>query len=121
MDMRGARHVADNARGLVKIAGYNVRKLYRWIRLTGGAPALSGKDPAGHMLYFRNERPDIYERTYKFLNVLDYLNLRLTGRFVATYDSWFVRFVAGRRLQRDERRAAEAFARGESPCGITAY
>jgi hypothetical protein len=34
---------------------------------------------------------------------------------------WFVRFVAGRRLQRDERRAAEAFARGESPRGITAY
>jgi xylulokinase len=39
------------------------------------------------MLYIRDEMPHIYERTYRFLNVLDYKNLRLTGRFVATADS----------------------------------
>ena len=47
-------------------------------------PSPTGKDPAAHMLFVRDAFPEVYERTYKFLNVLDYLNLRLTGRFVAT-------------------------------------
>lgn len=88
LDMRGrdvlARQVGG---GLVKIAGYSPRKLARWIRLTGGAPALSGKDPAGHMLWIRDQWPDLYRQTDKFLNVLDYINFRLTGRMAATSDS----------------------------------
>ena len=68
-------------------AGHEPPRIRRWIRLTGGMPSPTGKDPAAHMLLVRDAFPEVYERTYKFLNVLDYLNLRLTGRFVATYDS----------------------------------
>ena len=81
MDMRGAPYVQANARGLLNIAGAGAGKLWRWIRLTGGMPSLTGKDPAGHMLLVREQFPKIYERTYKFLNVLDNMNLRLTARF----------------------------------------
>ena len=49
-------------------------------------PSITGKDSAGHMLFIRDANPELYARTYKFLNVLDFMNLRLTGRFVATYD-----------------------------------
>ena len=42
-------------------------------------PSPTGKDPAAHMLYIRDELPEVYERTYKFLNVLDYLNLGSPG------------------------------------------
>src|SRR4029453_9329623 len=87
MDLRGAPYVQATARGLLNIAGAGAGKLWRWIRLTGGMPSLTGKDPAGHMLLVREKFPDVYERTYKFLNVLDYMNLRLTGRLAATFDS----------------------------------
>jgi xylulokinase len=103
MDMRGAPYVRANARGLLNVAGADLRKLWRWIRLTGGMPSLTGKDPAGHMLLVRERFPEVYARTYKFLNVLDYLNLRLTGRFAATFDSILTSWVTDNRNPDDVR------------------
>src|SRR5512136_2623892 len=97
MDMRGAPCLHQNVRGVVNIAGVDAVKLLRWIRLTGGMPSLTGKDPAAHMLLVREKFPAVYERTYKFLNVLDYLNLRLTGRFAATFDSILTSWVTDNR------------------------
>jgi len=97
LDMRGASHLERQMRGALKIAGYDAIKLQKWLRLCGGAPALSGKDPAGHMLLIRDAFPEIYEKTYKFLNVLDYFNLRLTGRFAATQDSILTSWVTDNR------------------------
>lgn len=97
MDSRGAAALKRHARGWVNIEGYAASKIYKWLRLTGGAPSPTGKDPAAHMLYFRDEHPEIYARTHKFLNVLDYLNLRLTGRYVATYDSIATSWVTDNR------------------------
>jgi len=97
MDARGREHLKALTGGRVMVAGYHPLRLWRWIRLTGGAPSLSGKDPAAHMLYVKHEHPDTYEKTYKFLNALDYLNLRLTGRFVATYDSILTSWVTDNR------------------------
>lgn len=97
LDMRGARNLKRSMRGSLKVAGYDAFKLQKWLRLCGGAPALSGKDPAGHMLFVRDELPAIYEKTYKFLNVLDFFNLRLTGRFCATQDSILTSWVTDNR------------------------
>jgi len=97
MDMRGAPYLNKRIRGLINVAGADVFKLLRWIRLTGGMPSPTGKDPAGHMLLVRERFPEVYARTYKFLNVLDYLNLRLTGRFVATFDSILTSWVTDNR------------------------
>lgn len=47
-----------------------------------GLPELNGYLPLAKMLWFRNKRPEIYERTYRFLLLEDYLLLRLTGRYV---------------------------------------
>jgi xylulokinase len=98
LDMRGARQIRRRAGGgLLSIAGYDPFKLMRWIQRTGGAPALSGKDPAAHMAFIQEAWPEVYEKTYKFLNALDYLNLRLTGRFVATVDSILTSWVTDNR------------------------
>ena len=98
LDARGAAAIAHRVRGSVlNIEGYAPFKLWRWLRLTGGAPSLSGRDSAGHMAYLRDEDPARYERTYKFLNVLDYLNLRLSGRFCATQDSAVTSWVTDNR------------------------
>lgn len=103
MDMRGAPHLRRQAKGLVNVLGVDAFKLLRWIRLTGGMPSLTGKDPAGHMLLVRDRFPDVYARTFKFLNVLDYINLRLTGRFAATPDSILTSWVTDNRNPDDIR------------------
>src|SRR5690242_6834822 len=87
MDMRGAPYLRKQLHGLINIDGAGISNVLRFVRLTGGMPSMTGKDPAAHMLFIRETMPELYKRTYKFLNVLDYINLRLTGEFVATYDS----------------------------------
>src|SRR5689334_14798837 len=75
MDMRGAPHLKKQLRGLINISGAGISNVFRFVRLTGGMPSMTGKDPAAHMLFVRDIMPDVYARTHKFLNVLDYLNL----------------------------------------------
>jgi xylulokinase len=87
LDMRGAKYVAKLAGGPIKIEGYDPVKLFKWIRMTGGAPALTGKDPIGHILLIRNEYPEVYRKTHKFLEPKDYINFRLTGKYAASYES----------------------------------
>jgi len=80
--------------GFPSLQGYALTKLLKWIRLTSGIPTLSGKDDIAHMLLVRHEFPDLYARTHKFLGSKDYLNLRLTGRFAASYDSISLFWIA---------------------------
>lgn len=116
MDMRGAKNLKKITGGAPELAGYNAAKLMRWINLTGGAPSLTGKDPSAHMLFIRDEYPDIYSMTYKFLNVLDYMNLCLTGRFTATPDSILTSWVTDNRDSRDVKYSPVLLAN----CGIDA-
>ncbi len=87
MDSRGAPYIKEAMRGIVNIEGYGLGKILPWIWKTAGGPQLSGKDDIAHVLLVRNQHPEIYEKTYKFLGSKDYLNLRLTGKFAASYDS----------------------------------
>ncbi len=87
MDSRGARYVPKVCGAAPRVAGYGARRLVRWLRLTGGAPSLVGKEPIAHLLLLRHEFPEIYAQAHKFLEPKDWLNHRLTGEFTATYDS----------------------------------
>ncbi|UCH22525.1 MAG: FGGY-family carbohydrate kinase [Deltaproteobacteria bacterium] len=87
MDSRGARYIKEVTRGPINIQGYGIGKLITWLRLTGGAPGQAGKDSIAHILLIKNEFPGIYENTNKFLEPKDYLNLKLTGIYAASYDS----------------------------------
>lgn len=97
MDSRGSRTIKKQMSGPVNVLGYDVRKIQRWIRLTGGAPGHSGKDPVAHILWMREAEPDIYAATYKFLEPVDWLNQRLSGRFAASHDSIVVHWVTDNR------------------------
>ncbi|GAA0226166.1 FGGY-family carbohydrate kinase [Cryptosporangium japonicum] len=101
LDMRGARHLKKQFAGFPAMDGIAVRRIPRWLRLTGGMPSTTGKDPAAHMLYVRDELPEVYERTVSFLNVLDWINLKLTGRTVATVDSILTSWVTDNRNPAD--------------------
>jgi len=97
MDSRGATSIKRIVDGLVKIEGYAAQKLIQWIRMTGGAPGHSGKDPIAHILYMKDEMPEIYQRTHMFLEPKDYLNMRLTGKFVSTQDTMTLHWVTDNR------------------------
>ena len=85
MDKRGARHNADIVKGFPSVQGYKVSLLLRYIRTVGLPPTPA--DALGHMLFIKHERPEIYKRTYKFFEPMDYINMRLTGRFAATQNT----------------------------------
>ena len=93
MDTRGARYIKDLNKGLLKVSGYSLVKALKWIKITGGAPSPVGNDPIGHILLIKNEYPDIYEKTYMFLEPHDYVNLRLTGQFAASEASIHMHFI----------------------------
>lgn len=97
MDMRGAANLKKQIGGLINIDGAGILNVLRFVRLTGGMPSMTGKDPAAHMLFIRDTMPEIYKKTHKFLNVLDYINLRLTGEFVASFDSIVTSWVTDNR------------------------
>ncbi|HLT35783.1 MAG TPA: FGGY family carbohydrate kinase, partial [Enhygromyxa sp.] len=97
MDCRGARHVPAVCDGRVRVAGYGARKLARWIRLTGGAPSLAGKEPIAHLSWLRHNEPELLERAAWILEPKDWLNVRLTGEFRATYDSIAVHWATDNR------------------------
>ena len=104
MDTRGGPHVRRVAGG--RLAGYNARKLRRWIRLTGGAPVLGGVDGFGHALYLKHEQPEVYAAADKLLEPADYLNLRMTGvaaaSFGTIYPYWLTDNRDPRRIDYDD-------------------
>jgi xylulokinase len=97
MDSRGNRAIRKVAGGSVNVLGYDPRKIVRWVQVTGGAPGLSGKDPVSHILFIRDEFPDVYANTATFLEPVDYLNLVLTGRTCASFDSIAAHWVTDNR------------------------
>jgi xylulokinase len=84
LDTRGGPHNRRITGGFPNIRGYGVRRLLKWVKLTGLAPTHSGVDSLGHVLFIKHERPQIYRKTYKFLEPMDYLTARLTGRITAS-------------------------------------
>ncbi|GAG90308.1 unnamed protein product, partial [marine sediment metagenome] len=84
MGSRGAPYIEKLHKGILKVSGYKIRLILKWIKITGGGPTLSGKDPTAHILFLKNEYPDIYEKAYKFLEPQDYINLKMTGKFAAS-------------------------------------
>ena len=97
MDCRGAPYIRDIMEGFPAIQGYGLGSVLPWIYKTGGGPQLSGKDDIAHVLYWKNERPELYREADKFLGSKDYLNLKLTGRSAASFDSIMLFWVTNTR------------------------
>ena len=97
MDSRGEPYIKKKNTGIINISGYGIMNILRSLRISGGAPASSGKDPIAHILFLKSEYPDVYNATYKFLEPKDYINLRLTGEFAASYDSIMLHWVTDTR------------------------
>jgi xylulokinase len=97
MDTRGAKHIEKFNKGLLRVSGYNVRKILSLLKRTAGGPTHHGKDSIAHILMIKDELPDIYERTFNFLESQDYVNLKLTGKFAASFASIHLHWITDAR------------------------
>ncbi|MEI2825677.1 MAG: FGGY-family carbohydrate kinase [Dermatophilaceae bacterium] len=85
LDTRGASHARDLIGGVM--AGYHPIRGTTWLRRTAGAPSPHGGDPISHMLALQRDEPELTARARWFLEPVDYLTMRFTGRAVATPNS----------------------------------
>jgi xylulokinase len=67
--------------------GYSPPALASWIRRTGGVPSPFGGDPVSHMLHLERDEPEIAAAARWYLEPVDYLTMRFTGRAAATHAS----------------------------------
>jgi xylulokinase len=83
-DTRGGKYNREMMKGFPAVQGMSIRKLIKFIRYTGVAPTNVGADALAHMLFVKHDLPEIYNKTHKFLEPVDYLTSRLTGRITAS-------------------------------------
>ena len=101
LDTRGARYSREVIGG--PLMGYSPRALATWIRHTGGVPSPFGGDPVSHMLHLERDEPDIAAAARWYLEPVDYLSMRFTGRAAATHASMSGAWLTdNRRLDRLE-------------------
>ncbi len=87
MDGRGAPYNRALTKGFPAIQGYQLTTLLKYLDLVGFPPTLKGIDSLGHMLFIKHACPEVYRATYKFLEPMDYINMRLTGKFTGTQNT----------------------------------
>ncbi len=98
-DSRGHAHSARvlGSASPLTLEGYGLTKVLRFIRKTAGAPAIEGNDPLGHVLFLRNDMPDVDAATAVYLEPVDFLTLRFTGRAAATPASMILSWLVDAR------------------------
>jgi len=81
MDSRAAPQAKKTmGGGLIKVSGYNLFSLIRFLRITGGGPGLAGKDVIPRILWVKENMPDIYRETHKFLDSNGFMIYKATGK-----------------------------------------
>ena len=102
LDTRGRPPLARASIG-GPLMGYSPRALATWIRHTGGVPSPFGGDPVSHMLHLERDEPEIAAAARWYLEPVDYLTMRFTGRAAATHASMSGAWLTdNRRLDRLE-------------------
>jgi xylulokinase len=85
LDTRGSEHVRRAIGG--PLLGYSPRALLTWGQHTAGVPSLYGGDPVSHMLHLEVDEPALAASARWYLEPVDYLSMRFTGRAAATHAS----------------------------------
>ena len=106
LDNRAIKEYKDcMGKGLIKTSGFSLYKTLRNILINRGA-SVSTKDPVWKYKWVENNEPEVFDKTYKWLDVGDYLLSRCTGRIVMTLDTAFVTFLY------DTRKGKEGWNKG---------
>ncbi|MDL2236125.1 FGGY-family carbohydrate kinase [Christensenellaceae bacterium OttesenSCG-928-L17] len=92
MDKRAQPQFEAFCDGPVRVAGFHVNRLITYLNETT-IIAGSARDPVFKYIWFRDNEPELFARTHKWLDVKDYLLYRCTGRYVATEDGVFTGMI----------------------------
>jgi len=95
MDQRGAPKRLKRLPGFPKRADSPL-DLLRWLRIHG-VPPIDGGIALTHMRWIRYARPDVYDRTAAFLEPMDFLALRFSGRATANQCTAFMSLTVDNR------------------------
>jgi xylulokinase len=94
MDERAAEFTRREIhKGMIKIEGYPVSKLIKFMRITGGMPGKNGKDTVSKLAWMKKYKPDLYNATHKFLDVKDYAVFLATGNYISSYDMAYITWL----------------------------
>jgi len=101
LDTRGAEHARRVVGG--PLVGYAPGALVTWVRHTAGVPSPHGGDPVSHMLHLKHDMPAVAAAARWYLEPVDYLSMRFTGRAVATHASMSAAWLTDNRRLADLR------------------
>jgi len=85
-----------------RILGYNIFHLIRFLLITGGSPGHTGKDQIGKMLWLQEYEPELFSKTYKFLDAKDFIIYQLTGNLVTSVDLAVIWWLLDTRKNRNQ-------------------
>ena len=106
LDQKGVKEYKEcMGSGIIKVSGCSLYKLVRNL-IVNYAGSTSAKDPVWKYKWVENNEPDVFRKTYKWLDVGDYLVSRCTGRIIRTADSAFATFLY------DTRKGKEGWNKG---------
>ncbi|MCF8275859.1 MAG: hypothetical protein K9J17_03915 [Flavobacteriales bacterium] len=88
-DLRAEKYVREKLGSFPAIEGYNVFKLLRWLSSVGIPPVIWGVGASCHMLLLKNEKPDVWKKTYKVMEPSDFISMKLTGKFQTNENTGF--------------------------------
>lgn len=93
LDQRGKKEFdACMGKGLIKVSGRSLYKLVRNLIVNYAGP-VSVKDTVWKYKWVEKNEPEVFKKTYKWLDVNDYLVSRCTGKIIRTADSAFATFL----------------------------
>ncbi len=101
LDTRAADIMREKLWKPPRIIGYNPFYLLQFIIITGGSPGQTGKDPIGKILWLQKHCPEIFSKTWKFIEAKDYLTYKLTGKLVKSIDQAVVWWLLDTRKNRN--------------------
>lgn len=92
MDTRADGQFAKYMQTGLKVEGLNAVKVLKFLKVTGAVSA-SAKDPLWKYHWIRENEPEIFQNTYKWLDAKEYLTCRATGNIKASRDDVGMTFL----------------------------
>ncbi|AAY80415.1 xylulokinase [Sulfolobus acidocaldarius] len=100
LDERASGLPEDLWKGVIKLQGYSILKLLKFLRITGGAPSKTGKDVISKIIWIAQNERDIFSKTYKLLDIKGFLISKASGVFVTSHDEASLSWLADTRTAR---------------------
>ncbi len=69
----------------------HIRRVWNFLKITGAGPMT--RDMYSKIMWVKEERPNMYQETHKFLDVIDWLLLKTTGEYVTPVDYAGLTFI----------------------------